>query len=298
MLDKFLYVHPNSKEELFLAMQQYGMRKTCMLAGGTDLIPALRSGKKHAECIIDLEGLGINDIKLQSDCIHIGALVTFRSLLRNDIIKEYIPILAQAAAKIGAVQTQSLATIGGNLCNGLPSADSAPPLLVLDAKLRLLSAGKERLVEVGEFFTGPGFTVISNEEVLAEIIIPKVRQRRANFIKIGRRKGMSLAVLNGAASFSLNADGFIENARIALGAAGPTPIRAVRAEEFISGRKPSAELFEQAGKIASAELKPRSSIRGSAEYRLLLSEVLVKRNLEETYFDSCRKDKTIWLQLN
>ena len=282
MLDKFEYLKPRSMEELFLIQEQNQTRHMCLLAGGTDLIPALRNGKKHADCIIDLESLGLHSISRNSGGIKIGALTTFRSLLRNDIIQKCFPVLACAAGKIGAVQTQSLATIGGNLCSGLPSADSAAPLLVLDATLRLVSQGKERIVAIHDFFTGPGTTSLKNGEVLTEIVIPEVKMRRANFIKIGRRKGMSLAVLNCATSFLLNEGGFIQEARIALGAAAPTPVRAQRAEEYISGKKPSAELFEEAGNIVSAELSPRSSIRASGEYRLLLSEVLVRRSLSET----------------
>lgn len=282
MLNRFEYIHPMNLEELFLIQEQYQTRHICLLAGGTDLIPALRAGKKHADCIIDLECLGLNDVSRENSGIRIGALTTFRSLLRNDIIQNLFPVLACAAGRIGAVQTQSLATIGGNLCSGLPSADSVPPLLVLDAKLRLVSAGKERLVDIKDFFTGPGTTSLENGEILIEIIIPEIKTKRANFIKVGRRKGMSLAVLNCATSFQLNEDGFIEEARIALGAAAPTPVRVPRAEEFISGSKPSAEMFLQAGKIASAELSPRSSIRASGEYRLLLSEILVSRSLSET----------------
>lgn len=282
MLDRFEYMHPTNLEEFFLIQKQNSSRHLCMLAGGTDLIPALRAGKKHADCIIDLECLCLNDVSRDSNGICIGALSTFRSLLRNSIIQSCFPVLACAAGNIGAVQTQSLATIGGNLCSGLPSADSAAPLLVLDAKLRLVSEGNERLVDIKDFYTGPGTTLLEKGEILTEIILPEAETRRASFIKTGRRKGMSLAVLNCATSFRLNMRGYIEDARIALGAAAPTPVRIPRAEEFISGNKPSAELFLQAGKIASTELNPRSSIRASREYRLLLSEVVVSRCLNET----------------
>ncbi len=283
MLDRFEYMRPTHLEELFSILANYGSRNVCVLAGGTDLIPALRAGKKHADCVVDLEGLGLQYISNGNGSIRIGAGATFRMLLRDGIIRSHLPILACAAGRIGAVQTQSLATIGGNLCSALPSADSAAPLLVLDAQLRLVSAGGERLVKIQDFFTGPGTTLLANGEILAEIVIPVSDGRRAAFMKVGRRKGMSLAVLNCAASFRLNAGGLIQDARIALGAAAPTPVRTARAEEFISGSQPSASLFAQAGKIAASELHPRSSIRASGEYRSLLSEILVRRSLQKTF---------------
>jgi len=282
LLRKFDYICPNNIQEVFLALNQAQSRHVLLLAGGTDLIPALRSKDKHADCLIDLRGLDLDYVKCFDKEIRIGSLTTFRTLIRNTVIRSELPILVNASSKVGAVQTQSLATVGGNLCSGLPSADSATSLMVLNAKLRLVSKGQERIVEVKDFFVGPGKTTLQCNEILAEIIIPIVQNRRACFLKIGRRKAMSLSIINCATSLRIDRNGTIEEARIALGAVATTPMLAIEAEKLITGEKPSVELFKQAGKIAAGEINPRSSIRASAEYRRLLAEMMVKRNLEDT----------------
>lgn len=279
MLEKFDYICPNSFQEAFLAMEQIPLQKVCLLAGGTDLITQLRSKKKHAERVIDLNGLDLSYITIDEDEIKIGALTTFRTLIRDKSIVNEFPILASASCQVGAVQTQSMATIGGNLCSGLPSADSATPLMALDAKLRVKSKDNERIIMVKDFFLAPGKNALERDEILMEIIIPVDPSRRAAFIKVGRRKAMSLPIINCSTSFCLNSNGIIVEPRIALGTVAPVPIRGINTEEFLQGKKPSAELFQQAGKIASSEINPRSSIRGSSEYRVLLSETVVKKSL-------------------
>lgn len=279
MLSKFEYACPQSLAELFVLQKEKPASR--LLAGGTDLIPALLSGKITADRIIDLEGLGLNGITRNENEIKIGAAATFRSILRSDVIKEFLPVLQTAARRIGAIQTQSLATIGGNLCSALPSVDSAIPLLALDARLVLAAQSGERIVKIKDFFTGPGKSALREGELLKEIRVPSVPGRRAAFLKSGRRKGMSLAILNCAVSVELDEDGVIQKARIALGAAAPTPVRAARAEESLLGAKLSPELFARAGEIAASETAPRSSIRASAEYRLLLAQVMVARCLRE-----------------
>jgi CO/xanthine dehydrogenase FAD-binding subunit len=295
VLERFNYINPNNLQEAFSAMEHYSSGQLLLLAGGTDLIPQLRKREKHAECILDLGGLGLDYIKREDGQIRIGALTTFRTIIRDKNIGSELPILAQAAGKVGAIQTQSLATMGGNLCSGLPSADSATPLMVLNAQLRLVSKERERLVAVKDFFIGPGKTVLQVDEILKEIIIPLDQSLKANFLKIGRRKAMSLPIINCSASLRLDRHGLIEAARIALGSVGPIPVRVKLAEELLMGKNPSIDLFEQAGKITSEQINPRSSIRGSSEYRRLLSEIVVKRNLSEVmrqFRQESGKDRT------
>lgn len=282
LLEKFEVIQPNSKEALFSALEQYRDQQVSLMAGGTDLIPALRDRKKQADYIIDLEGLGLDYIKLIDDEIKIGALTTFRALTRSSVVRQYAPILAKAAGGLGAVQTQNLATVGGNLCSALPSADSATPLLVYDAKLLLTSKNGNREVNVADFHTCARESVLEKGEILEEIIIKVVGSRKASFEKVGRRKGMSLAILNCSTAFCLDENGDIQDARIALGAAAAVPIRVEKAEALLNGNKPTGDLFKQAGQVVYDSINPRSSIRGSAEYRKLLAKALVTRHLEQT----------------
>jgi len=289
LLDNFNYICTNNIQEVFSALDQYRTGQAYLLAGGTDLIPSLRSKEIHADCIIDLSKLELDYIKCCENEITIGALTTFRKITRDSVINTKIPVLSHAANQVGSIQTRSLATIGGNLCNAAPSADSAPPLISLSAKLKLVSPGHERLVPVEEFFVGPGKTVLKKQELLTEIIVPIVPNRKAGFKKIGRRKAMCLPLVNCAVSLSLDKSGYTEEARIALGALAPTPIRAVEAEKLLIGKKPSDELFELAAKAAMHEIKPTTSYRASAEYKRLLAEVVVRRTLADTFnqFQCC-----------
>jgi CO/xanthine dehydrogenase FAD-binding subunit len=282
LLENFNYICPNSIQEVFSVLDRYRTGQAYLLAGGTDLIPGLRSKEIHADCLIDLSKLGLDYIKCCENKIIIGALTTFRKLARDPVISTEIPVLSDAVNQIGSIQIRSLATIGGNVCNAAPSADSAAPLICLNAKLRLVSPDHERLVPVEDFFVGPGKTVLQKQELLIEIIIPIISNRKASFKKIGRRKAVCLPLANCAVSLSLDNSGYIEDARIALGALAPTPMRVIEAEKLLVGKKPSDELFGLAGKTAMFEIKPTTSYRASAEYKRLLAEVVVRRTLEDT----------------
>lgn len=283
MLKKISFITASDMEQVFSAIDNFKSENAVLLAGGTDLVPAIRSGAIQPDCLIDISNAGLNYISSSGTEIKIGAMATFRAIGRDRTIQQRLPVLVNASNQVGAVQTRSLATIGGNICTAVPSADSAASLLVLDAKLCLVSAANKRIVPIESFFTGPRKTVLNKYEVLTEIVIPLVNDRKASFIKIGRRKALSLSIVNAAASMLLDEYGNMQEVRIALGAVAPTPLRIYKAEKYLSGKRPSEELFEQAGRIAKEEVKPISDLRASEEYRRLLTEVLVKRCLNDAY---------------
>jgi len=190
-----------------------------------------------------------------------------------------ITLVAEAALQVGAVQTRNQATIGGNLCSAVPSLDGAPALLVLGATLGLQAQGKQRLVPIEQFFLGPRRTVLQPGEVLTEIIVPLREDFTASFLRMGRRKALTLSIVNAAAGLAVNGQQVTE-ARIALGAVAPTPIRAYKAEQLLLGRKMSPELFAEAAAVAATEISPISDLRASADYRRQISVVLVRRALE------------------
>jgi len=275
----FEYVKPNSLGEVLHVLDELRGKKAHVLAGGTDLIPRLRDRSKQAEYVIDLAGAGLNQLVFEKDHVRIGALVTFATLCQHPEVRKRVPAIAQAAVKVGAVQTRNLATIGGNLCEGVPSNDSAPALLVLDAKFRLQAKGKERLVAAEQFFLGPRRTLLVPGEILTEIIVPLQNDFKATFLRFGRRRAMSLSVVSAAAGVAVR-DNQIATARIALGAVAPIPLRAHKAEQVLSGQKITPEVLAEAANMAAAEIFPISDMRGSAEFRRRISAVLVRRALE------------------
>jgi carbon-monoxide dehydrogenase medium subunit len=282
LLNTFEYVRPNSLAEVLLVLDELRGKKTQVLAGGTDLIPSLRARTKAADYVVDLGAAGIDQIVFEKEQVRIGALVTFATLCRHREIQVKLPVIVEAAMKIGAVQTRTLATIGGNLCEGVPSNDSAPPLLVLDAKLHLQAKGGERLVTVEDFFVGPRRTMLEPGEIMTEIIIPVRDSFQANFLRFGRRKALTLAVASAAAGMAVQ-DQRITQARIALGAVAPTPVRAHKAEQILNGSKITPGLWAEAAATAVTEISPISDLRASADYRRKISAVLVRRALENAF---------------
>ncbi len=280
LLDSFEYIKPDSLMGALDVLDQLKNEETRVLAGGTDLIPRLRARAEHVKYLVDLADSGLDQIVFDKDQASIGALVTFATLCRSAEILERLPAIAEAAGQIGAVQCRTLATIGGNLCSGVPSLDSAPSLLVLDAKFRLKSKHKERLVRAEEFFVSPRRTVLEPGEIMTEIVVPLQNEFKASFFRLGRRKALTLAIVNAAAGVEVRNGGDIAQVRIALGAVAPTPIRAHKAEQILQGQGITQELLAEAADLAATEISPISDIRASANYRRKISAVLVRRALE------------------
>lgn len=255
------------------------------LAGGTDLLIHIRAGVKSPRHLVDLSGLGLSYVCQDNGLVKIGAMTTFQEILESDIVRRDLACLAESAAEIGAVQTRNMATVGGNICSAVPSADSAPPLLVLDAQVKLAGCQGERVLPLNRFFSGPKKNVLQPGEFLVEIQVPVPPARTGTrFLKIGRRKAMTLAVVNAAARVSLAADARgIENVRIAMGAVAPVPMRAEKAEGILRGREPSEASFERAAELAAEEIAPIGDLRASAAYRRQVTQVLVKRSLIQAW---------------
>lgn len=276
------YYKPRDFSEFFTMLEEGSHQEKKLLAGGTELLPLMREGSLKLDCFIDISGLELDNVVLAEEEVRIGAMVTFGQLCQDHLIQRFFPMLIQSAKSLGAVQTRTLATIGGNICSAVPSCDSAPALIALGAKLILKSKNNKRTAAVENFFTGPRKTVLQDNEILSEVIIPVPQENtRGQFIKFGRRKALSLAIVNVAAALKLNDRMEINDIRIALGAVAPTPVRAYKAEEYLRGKKGTPEIVSEAGRIAAGELKPISDLRASAQYRLHLSGVLTSRAISQ-----------------
>jgi CO/xanthine dehydrogenase FAD-binding subunit len=234
--------------------------------------------------VIDISQLDeLKEIAVADDGLHIGALVTHTEIMRSPVIRDMFPALVEAAHTIGAMQTRNLGTIGGNLITCVPSMDSGPTLIALDAAVTVASSAGQRQMPLADLFVGPRRTSLKPGDLLVDIVIPKENLGKPTaFEKFGLRKGQALALVNVGASFWVERDKFVAP-RISLGAVAPTVIRAPKAEAYLDGRKISAEAIAEAGRIAATEAKPISDFRASAEYRRELIAVLVKRALANAH---------------
>jgi carbon-monoxide dehydrogenase medium subunit len=257
-----------------------------LLAGGTDLLVELKFATHGPEIIVDVSRVDeLKNITVIDEGLRIGALVTHAELMRSRIIRDMFPALADAAHSIGAVQTRNLGTLGGNLMTCVPSMDSGPTLMALDARVTYVSRRGHSQAPLADLFVAPRKTSLAPDELLTAIIIPKANLGKpVAFQKFGLRKGQALALVNAAAAFWVDRDknSFVQP-RIALGAVAPTVIRATRAEAFLEGKTISDEAMAEAGRIAASEAKPISDFRASADYRRELIAVLTKRALESAY---------------
>ena len=271
------YIKPTTLKEVFTLLKEYGPRAT-IVAGGTDVMINIRNRELFPEVLISLRGLHELRYIRKNSGYHIGALTTHRMLEQSDAVKSELSALYDAASRVGSVQIRNVATIGGNICNAAPSADTAGPLLVLDATVVLEGPDGRRSVPVADFFTGPSQTVRKGDEVLVEFHIPEEPRRFGSaYWKHTRRKAMDLPLLGVAVGLSLSESDEISNARIGLTVAAPVPIRAHKAEEFLKGKRVEAEVLAEAGKIASSEASPRDSLRSKAWYRREMIAVFVPR---------------------
>ncbi len=253
------------------------------LAGGTDLVIAIKEKGLVPKYIVDLKRIpSLSGIREETDgSLTIGAMTTMRDVEISPVICRRYPFLAQSAAEVGSIQIRNRATVGGNMANATPSADVAPSLLVLGAKARINGTDGERLIDLEDFFRGPGQTVLRPEEILTAVLVPRSDERLVGeYIKFSPREMMDLAYVGVAVAFIFNkAEKKCEGVRIALGAVSPTPMRARRAEAVLENQILTEETAEHAGQEASKECKPISDVRSSAEYRKEMVRAMTKRAL-------------------
>jgi len=291
----FGYVSAKDVRHAVALLGEHGA-KAKILAGGTDLLVELKHAVHNPEIIVDVSRLReLKDIAIVDDGLHIGALATHADIMSSPVIRAMFPALVEAAHSIGAVQTRNLGTLGGNLVTCVPSMDSGPALIALEASVTVAGPAGQRRMPLADLFVGPRKTSLKPAELLIDIVIPKENLGKpAAFEKFGLRKGQALALVNAAASFWVDRDNSVFVApRIALGAVAPTVIRAPKAEAYLDGRKISAEVMAEAGRIAATEAKPISDFRASADYRRDLVAVLVKRALANAQARATAKEKEL-----
>jgi carbon-monoxide dehydrogenase medium subunit len=287
LLRGFEYLRPETLKEALALAKKYG-KKAKFLAGGTDLLIFISHGRVKADYVIDLKGIpGIGGIKYDAKKgLQIGALTTVREVETSPIVIKRYPILTGAATQeFASIQIRNLATIGGNVCNAAPSADTVPALMALGARAKVVGSSGRRTVPLDEFFTGPGKTVLKADEILSELVIPPpARHTGGHYIKLAARRAMDIAFVGVAAAVQADPkDGAIKDVKIVLGAVAPTPVRALEAERILKGNPLESRIIEEAGEAAEAASRPISDVRASAEYRREMVRVLTKRAVAKAW---------------
>jgi aerobic carbon-monoxide dehydrogenase medium subunit len=277
-LRTFEYLKPTSLEETLAVLACHGPAAK-VIAGGTDLMVQWKKKLVSPEYLVSVRN--VPELRFMSfgDGLRIGSATTHRTLELSAEIGRLFPAIFDAVRNLGSVQVRTSATIGGNICNAAPSADTAPPLLVLDAQIKIAWAGGMKSLPVEEFFKGPGRTALEPGQLVTEFSVSPLLPRTGTaYWKQTRRKAMDLPILGVALSLSFEEDfKTCSQARIGLGVAAPVPMRARKAEAFLQGKVVEQGTLDEAGRIASEEASPRTTIRGTQWYRKHMIRVLVKR---------------------
>ena len=262
-----------------------------VISGGSDVLIKIREGKLAGCSLVSIHGIKeLEGIRMEEDgTIVIGPATTFSHITNNDIIQKHIPMLGDAVDMAGGPQLRNIGTIGGNVCNGVTSADSASSLCCLDADLVLKGPDGVREVPISQWYTGPGRTVRNHDEVLTAIRIKKENYQGygGHYIKYGKRNAMEIATLGCAVSVKLTEDKrYIQDLRLGYGVAAPTPIRCHKTEGAVKGMETGEALAQAVGKSALEEVNPRSSWRASREFRLQLVEELGRRAVKQAVINA------------
>lgn len=299
-LPSFDYVRAGTPDEAVSLLQEYGAAAR-LLMGGTDLFPGLRDGIFRPEVVVDVKGLpGLGDVAYdESVGLTVGAAVTMNELAAHPDVLAHYPLLAQAAEAVASYQIRNRATLGGNLCNASPCADTAPAVLVLEAEFVLYGPGvstsyarstpgrnRERTVPAGEFFLGPGQTgLLASELMVAVRFPPPPALAAARYLKLGRCKSGDLSLVGVAVLGFANGAGSGYHFRIGLGSVAPTPVRAVEAEEVLAAEPPGEATFVRAAEAAMAAASPITDVRGTADYQRAMVRALTLRGLRDVWAD-------------
>jgi carbon-monoxide dehydrogenase medium subunit len=278
----FEYQSPTSIGEA-VALLAGKDRKACPLAGGTDLLVALRRGLLEADILVDIKRIpGLNDIAFDpAEGLTIGAAVSCARLCEHPDARRLYPGLIDAASIIGGAAIQGRATLGGNLCNAAPSADSIPAMIVLNAVCTIAGPGGTRTVLADTFCAAPGKTVLGRNEMLVSIHFPSPAPNSgACYRRFTPRREMDIAVAGAGAWVVLSDDhACITDARVALAAVAPTPLLVESAGAALVGQAPTEAVFAEAARLAQESAHPISDVRGTQAQRRHLVGVLVKRAL-------------------
>ena len=258
-----------------------------IISGGSDVLIKIREGKFAGTSLVSIHGIKeIQGVKMADNGdIYIGAGTVFSHITNDAIIRKYIPVLGEAVDQVGGPQVRNIGTIGGNICNGAVSADSAPTVFSLNALLRLEDGKEGRLVPVKDFYLGPGRVDLRQGEILTYVIIPAKEYEgyHGHYIKYSMRNAMDIATLSCSVVSKVDtAENILEDVRITFGVAAPVPYRCTETEALLKGRKLDASLYQNLEESVRSEIHPRDSWRASRDFRLQIGGEIARRALIRT----------------
>ncbi len=277
----FDYAAPQSVDEAVSLLSADG-DQTRILAGGTDLIPQLKEGRRRLKLLVDVKGIPEANVLsyTSGEGLRIGSAVPCCSIYEYDAVPTNYPALVDSTSLIGSIQIQGRATVGGNLCNASPAADSIPAVIVLEGVCEIAGPNGTREVPAEAFCTGPGQSVLEKGELLVSVRFPTPKPKSgAFFLRFIPRNEMDIAVVNAAVSVVLDGNS-ISSARIAVGAVAPTPLFLTDAAQLLEGQEISDDLIEKAAGVARDAARPITDMRGTVDQRRHLAGVLTKRALK------------------
>ncbi len=271
------YTSPTSVEEAAAALAANPSAR--VFAGATDVVPQMRSGRIAPEVLIDLKGIEeLTSVSADGEKWTIGAAAATARLTENDEFSSEFPGLSEAAGLIGSDQVQNRSSLGGNLCNASPAADSVPAMVVNGARAVIAGPNGRRTVDVADVATGPGSTSLGGGEFIVAIEIDRKPANTGDaYLRLIPRTEMDIAVVGAGARVTLDADGVVTSASIALGAVAPTVVRVPDAEAALVGNRIDDATLAAVAAAASAACNPIDDMRGTAEYRTQVAGVLAKR---------------------
>ena len=280
-MKSFDYFAPQSLGDATALLRRYGT-KAKLLAGGTDLFIRMERRAVEPGVVVDLKKIrALQGIKAGAKGLTIRAVTLMDEIVSSPLVQRRYGIVAEAASAVGSIQTRNRATLGGNLCNASPAADTAPALIVLGARARIAGSRRERELPLEEFFLAPGKTCLQPSELLKEIFIPAPATKSGGSFQRCTRTAMDIALVNCAVFLSMAPKGgAIGEIRIALGAVAPTPVRARTAEDALKGKIPDKNAIEEAADLAAAGATPIDDVRSSANYRRAMVRLLTRRAIE------------------
>ncbi|MEM1651294.1 MAG: xanthine dehydrogenase family protein subunit M [Sulfolobales archaeon] len=273
-LPKIDYYRPKTLDEAIRLLREIDYSK--VIAGGTDLLVDMKTSRVRVRALVDISSIpdlrGIEDL---GRTIRIGAATRLQELIESNVVSQNLPLLKAAVESMGSWQIRNMATIGGNLCNASPAADTAPPLLAYDAEFVVIGSEGLRVVPSTKFFVGYRKTALNPCEILKEILVKKSEWSGWSYVKLGRRGGFTLSVV-AVAVLAKVINGVVHDVRIALNSVAPVPIRAYKAEEVIRGKRVSWSLIEEAASTVAGEVTPIDDVRSTSWYRREMSYRLAK----------------------
>jgi len=260
-----------------------------LIAGGTDILVKLHKGKAQFDHLVDIHDIAELNFITQNDSgdIIIGPLASFTQVAESELICRHIPILSQAVLTIGGPQVRNMATIGGNLCNGVPSADSATPLIALNAAVTIEGRNGSRQMPLESFFLGPSQVALEQHEILTAITINRDNYADyfGHFHKYAMREAMDISTIGCSAVCKIK-DGTLQDLRLAFGVAAPVPIRCKGTEDKVRGRKITPKLLTDIANSVSADVRPRTSWRAAKAFRLQIITTLAYRVVEQAILNA------------